>query len=129
MRAAPVPRLCAAPKRDAQRRLRELLTEVDRGVAADSGKLTVGQWLEQWLAECEHTVAPKTWQERESFVRHHLAPALGAIRLDRLTPAAIQHYFTTALAGGRLDGKGGLSPQTVVHSAGRCTRRSRGRSS
>jgi hypothetical protein len=29
-------------KRDAQRRRRELLAEVDRGMVADAGKLTVG---------------------------------------------------------------------------------------
>ena len=44
-------------KSDAQRELRNLLGAVDRGVVADAGKLTTGQWLEQWLAECKHTVA------------------------------------------------------------------------
>ena len=67
------------------------------------------------LAECKHTVAPKTWQEREGCIRLHLVPALGAIPLAKLSPAHIQHYYTTALTSGRLDGKGGLSPQTVRH--------------
>jgi integrase len=102
-------------KRDAQRELRRLLGEVDRGVVADAGKMTVGQWLEQWLAECKHTVAPKTWQERAAYVRLHLDPALGATLLAKLTPAHIQAYYSDALTGGRLDGKGGLSPQTVRH--------------
>jgi integrase len=102
-------------KRDAQRRLREILSEIDRGVVADPGKLTVGQWLERWLSECKHTVAPKTHQERAGYVRHHLTPVLGQVPLARLTPAAIQDYLTRVLASGRLDGKGGLSPQTVAH--------------
>jgi integrase len=103
------------PKRAAQRRLRELLDQVDRGVAADAGRMTVAQWLEQWLAECRHTVSPKTWQERASYVRLHLAPALGAIPLARLSPADVQGYLTRALTLGRLDGRGGLSPQRVLH--------------
>jgi integrase len=102
-------------KRDAQRELRTLLGQVDRGVVADAGKITVEQWLEQWLAECRHTVAPKTWQEREAYVRLHLAPALGPIPLAKLAPVHIQSYLTTALTSGRLDGKGGLGAQTVVH--------------
>lgn len=103
-------------KRDAQRRLRELLSEIDRGMVADAGHLTTGQWLEQWLAECRHTVSPKTWQERAAYVRLHLAPALGAIQLARLSPAAIQAHYSRALTSGRLDGSGrGLSPQTVRH--------------
>jgi integrase len=102
-------------KRDAQRELRRLLGALDRGVVADAGKMTVGQWLERWLAECKHTVAPKTWQERDAYVRLHLVPALGTILLAKLAPAHIQEYYTTALTSGRLDSKGGLSPQTVRH--------------
>jgi integrase len=102
-------------KSAAQRRLRELLTEVDRGAIADAGRMTTGQWLEQWLAECRHTTSPKTHQERAGYVRSHLGPALGAIPLGKLSPAAIQRYYTAALTSGRLDGKGGLAPQTVAH--------------
>jgi len=102
-------------KRDAQRRLRELLGEIDRGVVVDTGKMTVGQWLQEWLAECAHTVSPKTHQERAGYVRLHLTPALGAIALARLSPADIQRYLTHALTSGRLNGKGGLSPQTILH--------------
>jgi integrase len=102
-------------KRDAQRRLRELLTAVDRGVAADAGRLTTGAWLEQWLAECRHTIAPKTWQEREGYVRRYLAPALGETPLAKLAPVQIQGLYTDLLTGGRADGRGGLSPQTVRH--------------
>jgi integrase len=102
-------------KRDAQRRLRELLGQVDRGTIADAGKMTTGQWLEQWLEECKHTVSLKTHQERAAFVHKHLIPALGSIPLARLSPAHIQKHYTNALTSGRLDGKGGLSAQTVRH--------------
>jgi integrase len=101
--------------RNAQQRLRAILGDVDKGASADPGKLTVGQWLEQWLAECKHTVAPKTWQERDAYVRLHLTPALGVIKLTRLSTDDIQRYLTRALTSGRRDGKGGLAPQTVAH--------------
>jgi integrase len=48
-------------------------------------------------------------------VHGHLIPALGAIPLARLAPAAIQGFYAEALSSGRLDGKGGLSAQTVRH--------------
>jgi integrase len=102
-------------KRDAQRKLRQLLDAVDKGQHVDPSKMTVRQWLEQWLAECKHTVSPKTWQERAAFVHKHLIPALGLIPLARLSPVHIQRHYTNALASGRLDGKGGLSAQTVRH--------------
>jgi integrase len=102
-------------KRDAQARMRELLGAVDRGVAVDPGKMTLGQWLEQWLAETKHTTAPKTHQERAAYVLHHLGPKLGTILLSKLAPFHIQKYLTDALTSGRLDGQGGLSAMTVCH--------------
>ena len=102
-------------KREAQAELRRLLGAVDRGIVADAGKMTVAQWLQRWLAECKHTVAPKTWQERDAYVRLHLIPALGRIMLTKLAPDHIQNYYSEALTSGRLDGKGGLAPQTVHH--------------
>ena len=102
-------------KRDAQRALREALATVDRGQHVDPGKLTVGAWLEKWLAEAKHAVAPKTHERYAEIVTKHLVPALGAIALAKLAPVHVQAYYAEALAGGRRDGKGGLSAQTVRH--------------
>ena len=105
-------------KSDAQRELRNLLGTVDKGVLVDAGKMTLGQWLEQWLAECKHTVAPKTHQERAAYVRPHIwRRQLGSpLLLAKLAPAHIQALLLREpLTSGRLDGKGGLSPQTMPH--------------
>jgi len=102
-------------KRDAQRELRELLAAVDRGTLADSGRLTLGEWLTQWLDEARHNVSAKTHERYSEIVKKHLAPCLGAIPLARLQPMNIQKYYGDALKSGRRDGRGGLSPQTVRH--------------
>jgi integrase len=102
-------------KSDAQRELRELLRSVDKGQHVAAGKMTVGGWLEQWLAGCRHTVSPKTWQERANYIRLHIAPALASIPISRLGAAQIQGLYSALLTDGRVDGKGGLSPQTVKH--------------
>jgi integrase len=102
-------------KRDAQRRLRELLGAVDKGVIADAGKMTVADWLKQWIEEARHTVSPKTHERYAEIVAKHLVPKLGDHQLAKLAPVHIQGFYSHALTSGRLDGKGGLSPQTVVH--------------
>ena len=102
-------------KRDAQRELRAILTALDAGAYADPRKLTVGQWLSQWLEEAKHVVARKTLERYREIVDRHLVPALGAIPLGKLQPVHVQEYYTEALATGRRDGTGGLSAQTVVH--------------
>ena len=102
-------------KRDAQRELRTILTAVDDGTHTDPGKMTLRGWLEQWLEEAQHNVAPKTLQRYREIVDLHLVPALGSIPLAKLQAVHIQSYYSQALASGRRDGTGGLSPQTVVH--------------
>jgi integrase len=104
-------------KRDAQRALRELLGAVDKGQHVDPGKITLGQWLEEWLKEAEHGRSAKTFERYSETVAQHLAPALGPIPLAKLQPVHLQSYFATALKSGRRDGKGGLSQQTVRHHA------------
>lgn len=59
-------------KRDAQRELRNILTAINSGTLADAGKATVGGWLQTWLAEAKHNVAPKTLQRYREIVDLHL---------------------------------------------------------
>lgn len=102
-------------KRDAQRELRIRLTAIDNSVFTDPGKLTVGDWLTQWLDEARSTVSPKTLERYGEICNGHLIPALGALPLAKLQPVHIQRYYTEALKSGRRDGKGGLAPQSVRH--------------
>ena len=99
----------------ATRELRELLGIIDKGVIADAGNLTVGAWLEQWIEEARHTVSPNTHERYPEIVNKHLVPKLGAHQLGKLAPVHIQNFYSDALKSGRLDGNGGLSPQTVLH--------------
>ena len=102
-------------KRNAQRKLRELLGAVDKGVVADAGKMTVGDWLKPWIEEARHTVSLKTHERYSEIVDKHLVPALGPIPLAKLAPVHVQSYYADALESGRRNGKGGLSAQTVRH--------------
>ena len=102
-------------KRDAQRELRALMKAVDDGAYCDTGKLTLEAYLRDWLAEARHNVSPRTHERYQSICEVHLIPALGTIQLSKLRPIHIQRYYSQALAEGRIDGRGGLSPQTVNH--------------
>lgn len=103
-------------KRDAQRELNRLLAEMQAGAYVEPSKLTVAQYLDRWLADYARTnVSAKTYEGYEEFVRVHLAPALGRHPLAKLRPVDIQSYYAEKLRSGRRDGKGGLSPRTVLH--------------
>lgn len=102
-------------KRDAQRALRERLGAVDRGEIPDAGKMTLGQYLEQWLTAQESQVSAKTHERYSELVRGHLIPGLGAVKLGQLRAATIEAFYADRLKSGRKNGKGGLSPRTVRH--------------
>ena len=103
-------------KRDAERALRELLYSLERGVCIRSQRLTLGEYLYQWLDGYVKTnCSPRTLDSYQSIVDRHLIPNLGGIPLTQLHPQEVQQYYSRALTGGRIDGKGGLSPRTVLH--------------
>ena len=69
--------------------------------------MTVGEWLKRWLAqEAKASVRPRTFEAYRANVEHHLVPALGHIRLRKLTPVDVSHYLQAKVDSG-------LSPQTV----------------
>jgi integrase len=79
----------------------------DLGLPAADDQVTVGQYLDQWLEnDARPTIRPGTYKSYASHVRLYLKPALGALRLTRLSPRHIQAMQTDLLARG-------LSPTTV----------------
>ncbi len=104
-------------KRDALKRLSELQVQVNAAGFVKPSKMTLGEFLDQWLMDYAATnVRPRTLEGYQGIVHAHLMPKLGSILLSELQPLHLQHYYSSALENGRLDGKpGGLSPRSVLH--------------
>lgn len=74
----------------ARDKLDELKKDIENGVIP-SPTMTVGKWLDYWLAEVKGPhVRPKTREFYEESIRLHITPAIGKKRLDRLTPADVR---------------------------------------
>ncbi len=75
-------------KKQASTWLRAKLQEKDRGVLADCGRTTVGQWLDEWIGTLQARVGvdiqPGTLAFYEAQVRRHLKPTLGPTPLAKL---------------------------------------------
>ena len=103
-------------KYQAQRRLTELLRQVDTATFVEPSKLTVGEYLRQWLRDYAKThVRQRTLEGYRERLEKHVIPHVGHIALDKLSPRQIQGLETTLLKSGRRDGAGGLSAQTVLN--------------
>ena len=94
-------------KKDAEKRLSELLHQQDTGTYIQPGKAKLADYLERWLKEYVWpNLAPRTADGYEKIARHYFIPELGNIMLVNLKPEHLQQFYSIELANG-------LSPQTV----------------
>ncbi len=55
----------------------------NRDADIDSENMTVGDYLDKWLAAIKDTVRIGTWKQYEMIVRLHIKPTLGKVKLDK----------------------------------------------
>jgi integrase len=103
-------------KKEAEAKLRVLLDSLEKGVYVKPNKMTVGEWLEEWLNNyATLNVSPRTLEGYKFLVRRHITPALGALELTKLESRHLQSYYAKSLAIGRLNGNGGLGNRSVQY--------------
>jgi len=96
-------------KSDAQKRLREILTDHDKGLPIDIPKITVRAYLDKWLDDyAKIRTAPRTVDGYSGIIERYLKPHLGRILLSELTPHHIQGLYSKM-------SEQGLSAQTILH--------------
>jgi integrase len=100
------------PTREAARKERDRLRNANRGTAVSSSKMTLGQYLEQWLRGHEVSLKPSTVRSYRGNLDRYLLPAIGGERLQDLSPSRLSAVFRDLYEHG---GQGGrpLSPRTV----------------
>ena len=91
---------------EVSRKLAKLKQDAEAGSLPNGA--TVAEYLARWLDAERVRVRLSTWRQREQYVRTHLTPHLGGLRLARLTPADVER-MTTAMV------EKGLSPRTAAH--------------
>jgi len=97
-------------KADAQKQLRELLVSVDKGLPINTSKVTVSEFLEQWLRDYVSTnTAPTTLEHYSCMVKKYINPKLSHIQLTKLNPQHVQHMYAYLLE------ERGLSARTVQY--------------
>jgi integrase len=90
-------------KEEARKALREARSNADAGLVFDAGKLTVGEYLDRWLADSvKDTVRQRTYERYESIARVHIKPAIGWLKLKALTPAHTRALYARSSTVGSL---------------------------
>jgi integrase len=62
--------------------------------------LSVGEYLNTWLKGLTGSVRQSTLDGYEIAVRVHIKPALGRLKLKKLTPAHVANFYQDKLTAG-----------------------------
>lgn len=90
------------------RQMTTLLRARVAGITPGGSSQLLGDYLEAWLCSIEGSLRPRTLQTVRGYVRRHIIPDLGKIRLGKLQPQRVQAFLDAKL-------KSGLAPQSVIH--------------
>lgn len=85
-----------------------------RGEFVNRNRITVAQYLTQWLAGHALEVKPKTHEDYRAIIATYVEPRIGRQQLQSVRPTALTSLYQTLLAEG---GRGGepLSSRTVSY--------------
>ena len=95
-------------RQEVARKLTDLLKARKDGLPIPNENKKIDAFLADWLETMKPTVRPRTWQRYEEYVRLHVTPTLGRIRVAKLEPHHLQRLYAQRM-------ESGLSAQTVVH--------------
>jgi integrase len=91
----------AKQKGECQKKLRQAMTDADRGLVFDHPDLKLGEYLDSWLSDSvKDTVRQRTYERYESIVRVHIQPAIGRVKLKALTPNHVRALYRDKLDAG-----------------------------
>jgi len=94
-------------QKEVRQKMQRALVDVDEGTYTAPNRITVKQWLETWLVEYTDDVKDTTRTSYRQHMNNHIIPALGAVKLSELNPAACQKFIND------LSRVKGLSAKTV----------------
>jgi integrase len=99
---------------EARKELRALVRSGDTGEHVDPVKLTVGAWIDQWIASGapgrkKERVGQRTLERYEELLNVHVKPAIGSRRLQKLQPQEIDQLYVN------LSEAATIAPRTQHH--------------
>ena len=121
---------------EVRKRLNKVLNDIDNGMYIENANITFGAWLDEWLeVYAKPSVKLSTYGSYEGYIRNHIKPEIGKVKLSVLRADTLQKFINQKLTNGRCDKvkdaetkklvtrKGGLSEKTIknmynmIHSA------------
>ena len=80
--------------------VRKMLNQIDAGLTYKGTQLTVGEYMNEWLAGAKPTLRQKTYAQYQQINRDYIEPAFGGSGLIELRPDQIQRFYSQCLLNG-----------------------------
>lgn len=84
----------------------KVLAEIDKGSFASPSRVTLGEYLEEWLKGRELDLKPKTLDGYRYLARSFIIPSLGRVTLQKLTPRRLTNFYQELAVSGGKSGNG-----------------------
>lgn len=81
--------------------LTEQRSKIRKGTYVTDDKIRLGDFLDRYIEDvAKHSLRPRTLESHSGYVRNHIKPELGHIRLINLRPDHVQAFYTKKLNEG-----------------------------
>lgn len=85
----------ADKRAECQRKVNELVYQLECSDFADAGRLTVDAYMKQWFSTYCISLAASTQQGYENYVFNHINPYFAGFRLKSLKPIHIEEFYNS----------------------------------
>jgi integrase len=104
-------------RREVDEKLTKAKVDRNQGLLFDEANMTVTEYLDKWLkSSVRGSVRKSTFDCYEVICRRHITPALGGMKLSKLTPVHVQEFYRDKLDDG-LAAASVHKCHTVLHKA------------
>ena len=83
----------APTQKELSAKLRRHIDTYQGADLTEQSRITLSEWLNQWLETKADTLRPNTLRNYRSYIGNHIKPCLGDKELVRITPKDIQRFY------------------------------------
>lgn len=96
-------------RQEVAEKLKNTLSDISKNVFADAGKMSLEEWVWNWLKIYKkNIVRPNTYSRYIYVINDYIVPALGKVKLKNVTSSHIQSLYNSCV-------EKGLSPSSIKH--------------
>jgi hypothetical protein len=101
------------PRRDADRRLAQLVADVDAGRRGPTKSMRVAELVDAWWDAATGHLSPHTRIGYRGMLTRYVLPTFGKRRIDKLEPVELERWYARLVEGTATTSDRPLSPLTV----------------